>query len=556
MLNLLTENLIRMDTSTQAGILASLPEVYAALMADAVVAFPALRPYPRHAWHAFLVQLGAMAMHRAGVAEPPSESAEWTSLIRGLTPDWPDDEPWQLVVDDITKPAFMQPPAKSADKMAEYKSTVATPDELDLLVTAKNHDLKSAVVSDADADDWLFALVNLQTMEGFGGAGNYGISRMNGGLGSRPAFSLTPSTRPGAHARRDICALLEQHSSLLSGVGHSLLWMLPWDGTAAEALTLDRLVPLYIEVCRRVRLRSAADGWLFAVRTSSKAARINAKSVNGVTQDPWTPVDLRDKKGNKALTLPGGGFTYRRIVDYLDTAKFTLSALAEPTPAEQRSPETMQLVARAMVRGQGKTEGYHERIIPVRSKARSAMLRRGGTDDDFGAVAQSRIEDIGKVQAILKDAVATFIVRGENLQKMTPNERRRIRNEASVWSNKLDEIVDVRFFEDLQNEVEIPVQDRAKREQIRNHWRRNGVDGLIDHASAILKTAVASLPCPDTRRYKARVQADSVFRGRLRGNNGLPAAFADTDKENDKCPNSNESHPVPTPTEAQMPLFQ
>ena len=36
---------------------ASLPEVYAALMADIVESFPAIRPHQRHAWHAFLVQL-------------------------------------------------------------------------------------------------------------------------------------------------------------------------------------------------------------------------------------------------------------------------------------------------------------------------------------------------------------------------------------------------------------------------------------------------------------------------------------------------------------------
>ena len=172
---------------------ASLPEVYAALMADEADAFPALRPHQRHAWHAFLVQLGAMAMHRTGAGEPPFGAEEWAHLIRGLTPDYPDDEPWSLVVEDIAKPAFMQPPASSQERKDDYKSLVATPDELDMLVTSKNHDLKSAVAAQARADDWAFALVTLQTMEGFGGAGNYGISRMNGGLGSRPAFSLAPS---------------------------------------------------------------------------------------------------------------------------------------------------------------------------------------------------------------------------------------------------------------------------------------------------------------------------------------------------------------------------
>ena len=526
MYNLLAESLIQTGTDAGVSTLASLPEVYAALMADAVVAFPALRPYPRHAWHAFLVQLGAMAMHRAGVAEPPSDAVEWTRLIRGLTPDWPDDEPWQLVVDDITKPAFMQPPARSAGKQAEYKSTVATPDELDLLVTAKNHDLKSAVVSDANADDWLFALVNLQTMEGFGGAGNYGISRMNGGLGSRPAFSLAPSTRPGAHARRDIIALLERHSSLLSGAWHSLLWMLPWDGTAAEALTLDQLPRLYIEVCRRVRLRSAADGQLFAVRTSSKAARINAKSVNGVTQDPWTPVDLRDKKGNKALTLPGGGFTYRRVVDYLDTTKFTLPALAEPTPAERRSPETMQLVARAMVRGQGKTEGYYERIIPIRSKTRTAMIRGGNAAGDLGGIAQDRVNQIGAVQRILSHAIRVFLARGY-ADNANPEHRRL----ATRWLNRLDEIVDDRFFDDLQDEFDISADDRAERERIRYQWLR---DFVIHKARGILQDATDSLPCPAMFRYEARVSAEGLFEGRVRQGGGLPGnLFPERRDDND-----------------------
>ena len=521
MFNILTEPVIRMDTAAGRRE-ASLPGVYAALVADDVVAFPALRPYPRHAWHAFLVQLGAMAMHRAGVAEPPSEAGKWTGLIRGLTPDWPDDEPWQLVVDDITKPAFMQPPAKSAGKLAEYKSTVATPDELDLLVTSKNHDLKSAVVSDANADDWLFALVNLQTMEGFGGAGNYGVSRMNGGLGSRPAFSLAPSTRPGAHARRDIIALLEQHSSLLSGAGHSLLWTLPWDGAAAEALTLDRLAPLYVEVCRRVRLRSDGNGRLYAIRTSSRAARINAKSVNGVTQDPWTPVDLRDKKGNKALTLPGGGFTYRRVVDYMDAAKFTLPVLAKPTPAEQRSPDTMQLVARAMVRGQGKTEGHYERIIPIRSKARTAMMRGGNAAGDLGSIAQDRIADIAAVQRILGHAIATFAARGDS-SNTSPEQRQMARR----WLNRLDEILDASFFEKLQDEI--VEDDRAERDRIRNEWRLD----VVGKARRILHDATDSLPCPAMFRDKARVNAEGLFEGRVRNDGRLATAFTPQGDDDD-----------------------
>ena len=204
MFNLLSEPLIRVDAGSAYPEIASLTHVYSALMRDDVESFPALRPHQRHSWHAFLVQLGAMAIHRAGLVEPPEDSANWLRLIRGLTPDWPADEPWRLVGDDITVPAFMQPPASSADNISDYKNMLETPDELDMLVTSKNHDVKSSVAESGTANDWIFALVSLQTSEGFSGAGNYGISRMNGGLGCRPAISITPSTRPGAHLRRDI----------------------------------------------------------------------------------------------------------------------------------------------------------------------------------------------------------------------------------------------------------------------------------------------------------------------------------------------------------------
>ena len=517
MLNILTEPLIRVTTAHGTR-LASLPEVYAALMADAVASFPALRPHQRHAWHAFLVQLGAMAMHQAGTSEPPAEAATWLELIRGLTPDFPPDstsgdEPWQLVVEDITSPAFLQPPASSGDKLAEYKNRVATADELDLLVTSKNHDLKATVGSQADMDDWVFALVSLQTMEGFGGAGNYGISRMNGGLGSRPAFSLAPTGGVGAHVRRDIRSLLADYPTI-SG-GHQLLWLLPWDGTASEKLLPNQLAPLYIEVCRRIRLRPDDRGQPYVIRTSSKAARIEGKDSKGRTGDPWTPHN--PNRDGLPLTLAGGGFTYKRVTDYL--FNWDQSDLLQPTANESRSDATMQLVARAMVRGQGKTEGYYERTIPIRSKTRSGMMRRGGSANNLGAIAQERIEQVGKVQSILRHAVATFVARGESSD--TSPEQRAL---ANPWANRLDEIVDADFFDALQDEFER--DDQGERDRIRNRWLRNGNDGVVDHARLILQEATDSLPCPAIHRYKARVAATGLFEGRLRSSNGgLPFLF-------------------------------
>ena len=527
MYNILTEPLVRIDTSGRGRVEASLPEIYAALMADEVEAFPALRPHQRHAWHAFLVQLGATAMHRDGLETPPSEPDAWRRIIRALTPDYPDDEPWQLVVHDITRPAFMQPPARTEDREQDYKNRIATPDNLDMLVTSKNHDLKAEVAEHAHTDDWIFALVTLQTMEGFGGAGNYGISRMNGGLGNRPAFTLAPfGGGPGAHVRRDIVALLEFLPDILdehpgTETGIALLWTSPWDGSQAEALLLNRLHPLYIEVCRRIRLKSGAGSGISAIRTSSKYTRVEAKALSGLTGDPWALVDKRDRKGDKVLTLPAGGFHYKRVADYLTSPEYNLPTLSTPTGPEMRSPDMMQVVARAMVRGQGKTEGYHERAIPVRHRLKSAMQRRNRTGlDDIGGIAKERVEAVGLVQRILSHAIQTFLNRGDS-NNTSPEQRER----ARTWLNRLDEIVDASFFDDLQDEFE--GQDATRRTNIRHQWLLNDEEqsGVINHARALLYDAEESLPCPSIYYYKAREAAEGLFEGRLRGNAGFPDLF-------------------------------
>ncbi len=57
MYNILTEPLIGLVKTGDFRAEVSLPDVYAALMADQIESFPALRPHQRHAWHAFLVQV-------------------------------------------------------------------------------------------------------------------------------------------------------------------------------------------------------------------------------------------------------------------------------------------------------------------------------------------------------------------------------------------------------------------------------------------------------------------------------------------------------------------
>ena len=185
-------------------------------------------------------------------------------------------------------------------------------------------------------------------MEGFGGAGNYGISRMNGGLGSRPAFSLAlrrEDRAPTCAGTSGPCCRITQPQA----GAKDLLWLLPWDGTGPERLLPNELASLYIEVCRRIRLRAGEGGQLHAIRTSSKAARIEGKDAKGRTGDPWTPHN--PNRDGLPLTLATGGFNYKRVKEYL--LDWQQPDLLKPTAGERGSDETMQLVARAMVRGTG-----------------------------------------------------------------------------------------------------------------------------------------------------------------------------------------------------------
>lgn len=301
--NLLAERLVSVEGAENH----SLPGLFAAMSRGERISFPALRPHQRPAWHMFCVQLAALALWTGGRTDPPKDEDTWRALLRGLTPDFPEDEPWCLVVEDRAQPAFLQPPDPGGLKW----SPVMTPDALDMLITARNHDLKQQIMQQARPDDWLFALVSLQTMEGYNGAGNHGVARMNGGFSSRVMLSLAPQPGgnldpdPASWWRRDLDVVLSLRASgRESGPcrpdGKALLWTLPWPED--EQLDPQDLDPWFIEVCRRIRLKAA--GGLSAERATSKAARTDAKAYNGVLGDPWAPVHRT--KGSTLTSAKGG----------------------------------------------------------------------------------------------------------------------------------------------------------------------------------------------------------------------------------------------------------
>lgn len=502
--NLLADSLLRARLSGGGVEALSLPEVYEAMVADRVVAFPALRPHQRHAWHAFLAQLGAVALHRAGRDTPPESAKEWYSLLRALTPELAGDEPWRLIVEDPTLPAFMQAPAPRG--LGDHRGRAVTPDDLDILVTAKNHDLKQTVALDATPEDWIFALIDLQTMAGFFGQGNYGIARMNGGYSTRPCLGLAPAEGgPGAHLLHDMRGMLAGRGDLLGAYrsyfredgGAALLWLLPWDGSGS--LDLRALDPYFIEICRRVRLRTQGDE-IVALTAGSKAPRISAKAANGDIGDFWTPVSRND---GKALSLSQASLRYDRLVDLLVEETFRLPPAMKVRAA---GAARWRLVARGVAGGQGKTEGYYERTDVVFSPETASAFFRKEQREKLARLASEQMDEIKQVNEALRFGIATSASGGKPSAELTKADR----THADPYSRRLDAAADTRFFSDLERRFN--AADEAERAASRAVFAR----AMIDAAGQLLDEAIESVPCPTIHRHRARARAESAFHGRLR----------------------------------------
>lgn len=496
-LNLLLEPLIRIrDPSGQAQRL-SLPELFIALGCDAVRDYPALRPHQRHPWHALLVQLAALALHQADKAEPWDNVADWRCALLALTPDHPDGSAFCLL-SPHDEPAFLQAPV-SGGKLDGWKD-IATPDALDMLVTSKNHDLKGERMRRAEADDWLFALVSLQMQEGFLGKGNYGISRMNGGFSSRPALGVVPAGGIGMRWRRDLAALLAARDGIAEAIGLqseggiTLLWLPAWDGT--KSLTFAALDPLYIEICRRIRFVPNECGRLLARGTGTKAARIDAAARKGVTGDAWMPVE-----DDKALTLGADGFNYSLAAELAWGSKYR-KTIAQALRTEDGTAGIVML-AQGVVRGQGKTEGYHERRIPLTKK--SIAFLRGGQTDLPATIAAARVKAVATMRgSILRTALFYLLEAGT---EKIDFDRRTAKQQIEAFVNAFERVEDARFFDDLNREIE--AEDG-------NAERLAWLTSLAERAEAVLRGAFTMGPQCGERRYRARSRSLSYFHGALR----------------------------------------
>lgn len=500
LVNVLADTIFSIDSGA-APIDLTLPGVLARLGRGDSTEFPALQPHQQHAWHAFLVQLGALALnasHSDAAARPESD---WCAMLLVLSAGAA--EPWCLIVDDLAKPAFMQPPVP--ERSLKGWAEILAPDEMDILVTARNHDVKSARIAAPALEHWAYALVTVQTMAGFDGRMNYGIARMNGGYGNRPCVAAARDLGFASRFQRDLSVLTSTRSGMIESHGYrpdggaALLWTLDWSGNASDRLSLENCDPFFIEVSRRIRLTHGASGNITAMQKGSATARINSVDRKGDLGDPWVPVS---REGPAALTAKN--LSYRTLCKVLFSNDYSENAARQVRADDGDSPV---LLAQVFARGQGKTEGFHERTIPVPQKVRR-FFSDPTRSEQLAALARDFLQladDAGK--KVLKPAVLALLQGG-------PDQIDFKDDRASPQLKYFDTAIDQIFFPRLFDLADRPADESQAA------WRAE----LIEIARHILTDSYDSVPLPGARRYRAIAMADR--RLSIASRKFAPEAFA------------------------------
>ena len=499
---MLTESILVAETATGQERIC-LPKAFALLCEGSLVAFEGLAAHQAQAWDLFLIQVAAMALERTGETDAAEDLAAWRGLadpaawrarLAVLTPGCADTA-WSLVVEDRHQPALLQPSVGDA-AWASYKPVGRTPDEIDILITAKGHDVKPARAGAAEPRHWLYALVTLQTLQGYSGRGNFGIARMNGGFASRPLLMLTPAQDLAGRFRRGVRAALRARTAALAidrgnfrEDGLPLLWLEPWD--TDRGLSLADLDPLFVEICRRLRLVRDTDGTITAWFRPSEAACVIAKDAKGNLGDAFTPVGAE----GAALTVGAGGFDYRLLSRVLTSPDFEKPAALE---VMEDDPAELWLHGVVLVRGQGRTEGLHERWLPVEGRAMRALWdpERSAV---IGKAATEMVGKAGEARKALRLGLQVYLQGGT--EKVDHEDDR-----PSLWLDAFERKVDAIFFKHLFARIATDAAESADAA-----WHA----ALVGIVRDLFDAALARLSPPEMRRERARALAERALTGVL-----------------------------------------
>ena len=489
-MNLLCDPIFTVDTST-AREKCNLPKIYRLLQANEVESFARLQSHQKQAWHCFLVQLGAVATEDRSI---PETETDWREALLGQA----SEKAWNLQTDDLSKPAFMQPPVPE-DSVENWSEIHVT--EYDVPVLSKNHALKKHRIHDPKPEHWAYMLVNVQTA-GFYSPGGRSPSRMASRTASRPFFGTTPSLEVGDWIMHDIKRLRRRASKIEERYGYErnvppLLWTVQWK--EGGTLSLKDLHPLYIDCSRRIRKKGT---WK---KKSTGADRIDGiKAHKGVTGDPWAPIDDTNEE-YQALNARRKHFRYRGLSKILFGSEYEL-------PFGFRDVNEGFVVCRTVTGVKGKRNFTLERVIRFTQKE---SVNPFAEDDDttesaVAREAETRVQEAERAVSIFSHAMNWLFCEdaeeGPRSGLMSAYKRQKPDEPEKVYDrqkNALHSRIDQRFFDGL---FQAPDYEKSRR---RADWQ----DILVEAVRT--QWTDAKTLCPSQHRWHRLAEAESIIDRRI-----------------------------------------
>jgi CRISPR system Cascade subunit CasA len=433
------------------------------------------RPFQRPVVHSHLVQLLALVLHRGDRRELPCDPSWWADRLSAYG-----EYAFHLTA-PLGEAAFLQPATDGIEGWVFR----ATPDDIDALNTSPNHGTATnRRMTDPSPEHWVYALMSLQ---GQSSTQNYHYPAESRVPSTGRVFvGIMPAQNWGQRVVRDVQTwlrewdrLCDHHGYSSSSKGVDLLWTYPWD----TPLKAEDLSPAYIGVCRRIRVQPWRESNRLVAYLTPCGARL--PKTDGLTGDIWAPtVEVKAKgAGNvkrAVMRLTSSGFDYQ-VMQQILFGDSTNPAL-QSTDLDGDSPV---LIAAGIARDQGKTLGFHQRILPIPPTVAAAWNSSLGlANTGLGALSIKFVQAASKVREAL--LAATSVLDASTLKRRLTQE----------FNSQVDSIFFTRLFEG-EGEVE-------EREQ---QW----VQELWLVAEELLNEKLLAYPLPTYRRWVLMARAKSVF---------------------------------------------
>lgn len=381
-INLLEDRVIPLLSRSGDVSLHNLPETLQLLSEGDVLEIADTKEFQSSAVEFFFAQLGVLCIDIGDDDEGMSPGIDvWRERILKLAPE----AAWFLFNSDPTIPAFLQPGmAQEELEIAQEKGDVALyPDDMGALVKSKNHGVKFSSMANPSIWNWIVSLIEIQTMTGIDGAGNYGHQRMNGGYSYRFKAGVYNDLTASGRWISDVKKVLDNLDKTYENNPHfdpyggrkALAWDAFWDGETP--LHSKDMHPLYIDTNRRMRMFFTHEGILSCARRTSKGTRVFNLELKGAYGDPWAPLYKKkgsdkdgDVAGYRALFMPD--MNLETLCDVMfGQSGFQMALTQYPSSGQKKQDCYFEI--KFLGKSQGKTAGYFSRAIPIPTRVVSGL---------------------------------------------------------------------------------------------------------------------------------------------------------------------------------------